>query len=252
MKRLKNKVAIITGGASGMGALEAKIFTQEGAKVLITDVNKEKLKSVTEEIRNAGGAIDYIVQDVTSEPDWLKVAEKVISLYAKVDILVNNAGLLGDVSSPIEKRTLEEFNKIMAVNVTGQFLGIKSLVPYLKKNGGGSIINISSIAGISGATGVTAYTASKGASRILTKGGAVEFAKDNIRVNSVHPGYVETPMVENMKGADDFGKMAVSNTPIGRAAQPMDIVMGVVYLASDEASYMTGSELVIDGGFTAM
>lgn len=252
MKRLENKVAIITGAAGGMGAAEAKLFANEGAKVLITDVQEEKLKAVVTEIKADGGNADYIVHDVSSEDSWKKVAQKAETAYGKIDVLVNNAGILGNIMNTIEERTVEEFNKVISVNLLGQFIGVRTIVPYMRKNGGGSIVNISSVAGISGSGNATAYTASKGGSRIFTKGAAVEFAKDKIRVNSVHPAYVATPMTKNMIGAKDFENMALGGTPLGRGAELNEIAYGVLFLASDESSYITGSELIIDGGLTAL
>lgn len=250
--RLKNKVAIITGAAGGMGEAEAKLFAKSGASVFITDVQEEKLQKVANDIKNDGGNVAYSVHDVSSENDWKNVVEKAETIFGKVDVLVNNAGILGNVMVPLEERTAGEFKKVLEINLLGQFLGVKTVVPYMKKVGGGSIINISSVGGITGSSNGTAYTASKGGSRIYTKGAAVELAKDNIRVNSVHPGYVASPMTKNMKGADDFEKGALSITPMGRGATYNEIAYGVLFLASDESSFMTGSELIIDGGLTAL
>ncbi|SNT17614.1 cyclopentanol dehydrogenase [Ekhidna lutea] len=252
MKRLDNKVAIITGAAGGMGEAEARLFAKEGAKILITDVQEDKISKVAADIEREGGIVKYIVHDVSSEEGWKHIAKRAIEEFGKIDILVNNAGILGNVMVPLEERTSEEFKKVLDVNLLGQFLGVKTVVPWMRKIGGGSIINISSVGGITGSSNGTAYTASKGGSRIYTKGAAVELAKDNIRVNSVHPGYVATPMTKNMEGADDFEKGALSITPMGRGAEYNEIAYGVLYLASDESSFMTGSELVIDGGLTAL
>lgn len=203
-------------------------------------------------LKSVGGVADYMVHDVASDESWKRVAEKAQTALSKIDVLVNNAGILGNIMAPIEERTVEEFNKVIAVNLLGQFLGVKTVVPYMRKAGGGSIVNISSIGGITGSSGTTAYTASKGGSRIFTKGAAGEFAKDNIRVNSVHPGYVETPMTTGMKAAKKFRDMAVGLTPLGRGAKLEEMAYGVLFLASDESSFMTGSGLVIDGGNTAI
>lgn len=235
-----------------MGAVEAKMFAKEGAKVLLTDMQEEKLKGVVDEIKADGGTADYIVHDVSSEESWKAAAEKAVKLFGKIDVLVNNAGILGNVMGQLEERTVEEFNKVLSVNLTGQFIGVKTVVPYMRKVGGGSIINISSVGGITGSSNGTAYTASKGGSRIYTKGAAVELAKDNIRVNSVHPGYVASPMTTEMEGSDDFEKGALSITPMGRGARLEEIAYGVLFLATDESSFMTGSELIIDGGLTAL
>lgn len=252
MARLENKVAIITGAAGGMGEAEAKLFAAEGAKVLLTDIDENALKAVVEQITFQGQTAAYIVHDVASESGWAQVTARTIELFGKIDVLVNNAGVTGNLLAPFEERTLEEFNKVLSVNLVSQFLGTKGVLPYLKSNGGGSIINISSIGGIIGSAGATAYTASKGGSRAFTKGAAVELAKDNIRVNSVHPGYVETPMTTRMKGAGDFAKMAIGATPLGRGGYLNEIAYAVLYLASDESTFTTGAEFVIDGGATAL
>lgn len=252
MKRLVGKVAIITGAAGGMGAAEAVLFAEEGAKVVITDIQDGKLKGVVEDILNRGGVATHMVQDVSSEQSWQHVVNKTVEIYGKVDVLVNNAGITGNLLAPLEDRTVEEFHQVINVNLLSQFIGIKTVVPFMRKNGGGSIVNISSIGGIAGSAGGTAYTASKGGSRLITKGFAGELASDHIRVNSVHPGYVATPMTLNMKGADDFEKMAVGATPLGRGATLNEIAYGVLYLASDESTFTTGAEFIIDGGNTAI
>lgn len=252
MARLENKVAIITGAAGGMGEAEAKLFAAEGAKVLLTDVQEEKLKSVVDQIRLAGNTADYIVHDVSSETSWQAAVEKATKLFGKIDILVNNAGITGNLLAPMQERTIDEFNHVVSVNLLSQFLGIKTVVPYMQQAGSGSIINISSIGGIIGSAGATAYTASKGGSRALTKGAAAELAKDHIRVNSVHPGYVATPMTQNMKGATDFADMAISATPLGRGGELSEVAFGVLYLASNESTFTTGAEFIIDGGATAL
>jgi cyclopentanol dehydrogenase len=252
MARLENKVAIITGAAGGMGEAEARLFAAEGAKVLLTDIDEHALKTVVEQITSQRQAAAYMVQDVALESGWKQVVARAIDLFGKIDVLVNNAGITGDLFASFEERTPEEFNKVLSVNLVSQFLGTKAVLPYLRNNGGGSIVNISSIGGIIGSAGATAYTASKGGSRSFTKGAAAELAKDNIRVNSVHPGYVETPMTAKMKGAGDFAKMAIGATPLGRGGLLNEIAYAVVYLASDESTFTTGAEFVIDGGATAL
>ncbi|PSL18584.1 SDR family NAD(P)-dependent oxidoreductase [Dyadobacter jiangsuensis] len=252
MARLENKVAIITGAAGGMGEAEARLFAAEGAKVLLTDIDEKALKAVVEQITSQGQTAASMIQDVSSESGWAEVTARASELFGKIDVLVNNAGVTGNLLAPFEERTLEEFNKVLSVNLVSQFLGTKAVLPYLKNNGGGSIINISSIGGIIGSAGATAYTASKGGSRAFTKGAAVELAKYNIRVNSVHPGYVETPMTTQMKGAGDFAKMAIGATPLGRGGYLNEIAYAVLYLASDESTFTTGAEFVIDGGATAL
>ncbi|MCE7054203.1 glucose 1-dehydrogenase [Algoriphagus sp. AGSA1] len=252
MKRLENKVAIITGGAGGLGAAEAVLFAGEGAKVLITDIKEDGLRDVSNQITASGGTVHYMKHDVTSEQDWNEVVKKAIELYGSIHILVNNAGITGNILNSLEETSLDEFKKVVDINLISQFIGIKAVVPHMKKNKGGSIINISSIAGLVGSAKATAYTASKGAVRSFTKGAAAEFAGDNIRVNSVHPGYVDTPMTKGLQNSEEFKKMAIGITPLGREAVPEEVAYGVLYLASDESSYTTGSEMVIDGGNTAV
>jgi NAD(P)-dependent dehydrogenase (short-subunit alcohol dehydrogenase family) len=249
MDRLKDKVAIITGGGSGIGASASLLFARQGAKVMITGNKEEEIKRVAGEIEQTGGVVSYAVHDISKEGEWKTVIEKTLSLFGKIDILVNNAGISGNLFLALEDRTEEEFNQVLAVNLTGTFLGTKAVVPHLKK--GGSIVNVSSIAGITGNAGGFAYTASKGGSRLLSKGSAIELAEKGIRVNSLHPGYVDTPLVRNLKGAQEFKEMAIANTPMKRGAAPEEIAQGILFLASDEASFVTGAELIIDGGFTA-
>src|SRR5690606_11059681 len=189
--------------------------------------------------------------DVTSEEDWEAVIAKTLELYGGINVLVNNAGITGNILNSLLDTSVAEFKRVMEVNMLSQFIGIKAVIPHMRESKGGSIINISSIAGIMGSAKATAYTASKGAVRSFTKGVAFEFAHDNIRVNSVHPGYVATPMTKNLQNAEAFKKMAIGITPLGRGAVPHEIAFGVLYLASDESAYTTGSEMVIDGGNTA-
>ncbi|TBO44452.1 SDR family NAD(P)-dependent oxidoreductase [Pedobacter kyonggii] len=252
MKRLENKVAIVTGAAGGIGAAVARIFAKEGAKVLITDVQQEKLSAVANEILAEDGVVAYMTQDVSTEDGWKSVTEKAVTLYGDINILINNAGISGNIISTFEERTIEEFNKIIAVNLLSQFLGTKSVIPFMKKNNSGSIVNVSSIGGIIGSANATAYTASKGGSRSYTKGAAAELAPFNIRVNSVHPGYIATPMTKDLPEAKEFERIAVGATPLGRGGTSEEIAYGILYLASDESSFTTGIELIIDGGTTAL
>ncbi len=248
-KRLQGKVALITGGGSGIGAATAVLFANEGASLMITGDTEGKIKQVCATINEMSGTAEYSILDISKEEDWKRVVDKTLSLYGAIDILVNNAGISGNLFLSLENRTVEEFNHVLSVNLTGHFLGIKAVVPHMKH--GCSIVNISSIAGITGNAGGNAYTASKGGSRMLSKGAAIELAKKGIRVNSVHPGYVDTPMVRNMEQAEAFKEMAIASTPLGRGAQPEEIAKGILFLASDDASFITGAELIIDGGFTA-
>jgi cyclopentanol dehydrogenase len=250
MGRLDGKVAIISGGARGQGAAEAKIFAREGASVVIGDILDEEGKKTEAEIAEAGGEITYVHLDVTVEEDWQKAVAEAESKYGKLNVLVNNAGILFRAAIP--NITVEQWDRIMDVNVKGVFLGTKYSIPAMRRAGGGSIINISSTAGLVGSPGETAaYAATKGAVRIFTKATAVQHAKDQIRANSVHPGPVKTEMIADTLNDPENYQQRLRRLPIGRPAEPEEIGMGVLFLASDESSYMTGSELVIDGGTTA-
>ena len=248
MGRLDGKVAIISGGARGQGEVEAKLFSREGAKVVFGDILDEEGKQVEAAIRQAGGEATYVHLDVTQEADWQQAVATAVSTYGKLDILVNNAGILRRDS--IEETTRELWDTVLAVNATGVFLGTKHAIPEMRKAGGGSIVNISSISGMV-ALGGPAYNASKGAVRVFTKVTAVQHADDNIRCNSIHPGPVRTPMTESTYSDPDMLAQRLRSMPLGRLGTSEDIAYGVLYLASDEAAYMTGSELVIDGGYTA-
>ena len=248
--RLENKVALISGGARGMGAVEAKLFAQEGAKVVIADVLEDEGKQTEAEINEAGGQCLFVKLDVTSEKDWRQAVAATVTRFGKLDILVNNAGIfpLGNV----EDTTSEVWDQVLAINAKGVFLGTKYAIPEMRRAGGGSIINISSVAGLIGSARAAAYGASKGAVRIFTKSTAVQYAKEGIRANSVHPGIIDTPMTVPTILTDDSSRQAQKDrTPLGRLGQPEDVAHGVLFLASDESSFMTGSELVIDGGLTA-
>ncbi|RUS43957.1 SDR family NAD(P)-dependent oxidoreductase [Cohnella sp. AR92] len=246
--RLQGKVAIITGAANGMGAAEAKIFAQEGAKVVATDLNEAKLNELVEEIKASGGEAIAVKQNVTSEEEWKALVRKTVELYGKVDVLVNNAGIAS--VKTMDNMEMSEWNAVMDVNLNGCVLGMKYCIPEMKKAGGGSVINISSIGGIVGMAGSSPYTAAKGALRALSKSAAVEYGKDKIRVNSVHPGIIVTPMTApSMETAMPYYQ---AHTQLPYMGDPEDVAYGVVFLASDESKFMTGAELVIDGGWTAL
>ena len=248
MGRLDGKVAIISGGARGQGEVEAKLFVQEGAKVVFGDILDEEGKQVEAAIRQAGGEATYVHLDVIQEADWQQAMAAAVSTYGKLDILVNNAGILR--RDGIEETTKELWDTVLAVNATGVFLGTKYAIPEMRKAGGGSIVNISSISGMV-ALGGPAYNASKGAVRVFTKVTAVHHADDNIRCNSIHPGPVRTPMTESTYSDPEMLERRLRDMPLGRLGTSEDIAYGVLYLASDEAAYVTGAELVIDGGYTA-
>ena len=253
--RLQNKVALISGGARGMGAAETRMFAREGAKVVIGDVLDAEGRQVEAEVNEAGGECVFLHLDVTQESEWQRAVETAVTRFGKLDVLVNNAGI-GSIRGPdgqrvsIEYLTEEQWDRVMDVNAKGVFLGTKYAIPEMRKTGGGSIINISSVAGLVGSTS-TAYGASKGAVRIFTKATAIQYAKEGIRANSVHPGAIDTPMVQDRLSNPELQRQAEARNPMGRTAHPDEVAYGVLFLASDESSFMTGSELVIDGGSTA-
>ena len=245
--RLAGKVALISGAARGMGESEARLFAGEGAQVVLGDVLEDQGRAAVEHIAQQGGSATFVPLDVTHEQDWQRAVETAEQTYARLDILVNNAGIVR--MAPLDETSLEAWNEVIGVNQTGVFLGMKHAVPALRRAGGGSIVNISSIAGLIGLPNIPAYQASKGAVRLLTKNAAVQYATDKIRVNSVHPGRIETPMTAPL--APERREMLLRLTPLGRDGTAEEVAYGVLYLASDESSYVTGAELVIDGGYTA-
>ena len=245
--RLEGKVAIISGGSRGMGAAEARMFAREGAKVVIGDLLEEEGLNVVSEIGESGGEALFVTLDVTDESSWQSAVSAAVERFGKLDILVNNAAILR--TQGLLETTEEIWDEVMDINVKGTFLGAKTVIPEMRKAGGGSIINISSGAGITGSRRNTAYHASKGAVRIFTKSAAIQYAGENIRVNSVHPGPVDTDMLASSLAADDARRP--EDVPLGRYGRPEEVAYGVLYLASDESSFVTGSEVVIDGGRTA-
>ena len=252
MGKLDGKVALISGGARGQGAAEAKTFATEGAKVVFGDVRDEEGKQVEADIRATGGEAVYVHLDVTSEADWQRAVQEAVNRYGKLNILVNNAGIIIP-RVPIEERTADEWDQVMAVNAKGVFLGTKYAIPAMRQAGGGAIVNISSIAGIGQALHQEpAYAASKAAVRMFTKVTATQHAKDRIRCNSVHPGPIDTTMLHSAMPEPQVLDQRLGRVALGRMGTIAEIVSGVLYLASDEASYVTGSELVIDGGALAM
>ncbi len=257
--RLKDKFALITGGASGIGAETARQFAAEGAAVAIADLNGELGRAVADQINQSGGTARFRELDTTSEAQWIEVIGAVEQAFGGLHILVNSAGISGREPDPdqgfahrrIEDQSLAGWERVMAVNATGIFLGTKHAVDPMRRAGGGSIINISSICGIVGSFANGAYHASKGAVRTFSKSAAIQYAADGIRVNSIHPGFVDSPMTEEAHGRAEVAQVRLAATPLGRFGQPIDIAMGCLYLAADESSWVTGSELVIDGGMIA-
>ena len=255
MPRLEGKVALISGGARGQGAVEARMFAQEGARVVIGDILDELGAQVQAEINETGGDCLYVHLDVTRESDWKNAVEAAVSRFGKLDVLVNNAGIGSPRNADGERMTIEslsegQWDQVMNVNAKGVFLGTKAAIPEMRKAGGGSIVNISSIAGLVGGT-TSAYGASKGAVRLFTKSTAIQYAGEGIRANSVHPGVIITDMTAGMLANEAGRELNLARHPIGRLGVSEDVAYGVLFLASDESSFMTGSELVIDGGLTA-
>jgi NAD(P)-dependent dehydrogenase (short-subunit alcohol dehydrogenase family) len=250
MARLAGKVALISGGARGQGAAETRLFVREGAAVVFGDVLDDEGKKVEAEIRATGGQATYVHLDVTHEADWRAAVATAVQTYGRLNVLVNNAGIL--FRAKIEDTSEADWDRIMAVNVKGVFLGTKAAIPAMRQAGGGSIINISSTAGLVGSPGGTAaYTATKGAVRLFTKSTAIQHAREGIRCNSVHPGPIATDMIKDVLEDQKAWEGRLRRLPMGRAGTADEVAYGVLYLASDESSYVTGSELVIDGGTTA-
>src|SRR2546430_2907220 len=250
MGRLDGKVALISGGARGQGASEAKLLSREGGKVVLGDVLDEAGRQVEAAIWAAGGEATYVHLNVTSEADWRAAVDTAERRYGQLHVLVNNAGIL--IRKSIEETTEDDWDRIMAVNVKGVFLGTKYAIPAMRQAGGGSIINISSTAGLVGSPyGSSAYTATKGAVRLFTKSTAVQHAKDKIRCNSVHPGPIDTEMMRDVLGDAALREERLRRIPLGRAGTTPAIAYGGLYLASDGSSFVTGTELAFDGGATA-
>lgn len=257
--RVEGKVALVTGAASGIGRAAALLLAREGALVVGTDIQADKGPALVAEIERAGGKAVFLAHDVSDEKHWQAVIADVASAHGRLDILVNNAGI--GYSGPVVEMSLERWRQQMAINVDGTFLGVKHGLPLMRRGGGGSIVNISSIAGIKASANASGYAASKAAVRLFTKAVALECAaaKDGVRVNSVHPGVVETAIWDRMLGTTEDGSddrprggtlnAAIGNSiPLGHLGTPEDMAQGILWLASDESRYVTGTELVIDGG----
>ena len=254
--RLEGKVALISGAAAGVsgelmgfGGASAWLFVKEGAKVVLSDINEELGERSAAQLRESGADAAFVRLDVTREQDWINAVKQTVSTFGKLDVLVNNAGT--GARFTVEDTSEEVWDGQMNVHAKGVFLGTKHAIPEMRQLGGGSIINISSIYGLVGSRTSAAYHAAKGAIRLFTKSAAIQYAKDNIRVNSVHPGFAATPLTRASYADTEAFNELLTRIPMGRVATADDIAHGIVYLASDESSYVTGSELVIDGGVTA-
>lgn len=255
MQRVKDKVVIVTGGALGIGKSACLLLAREGAKVAITDINQDEGEKLVETIKQEGGIAEFWLMDTSIETEVKRVFQEIEKKFNHIDVLVNNAGIAG-VNKPTDQVTEEEWDKVISINVKGVFFCTKHVIAYLRKVNGGSIINLSSIYGLIGAPDLPPYHASKGAVTLMTKTDAMLYAQDKIRVNSIHPGYIWTPLVDALAqkfegGKEGFLKTVGALHPLGHIGEPDDIGYGIVYLASDESKFMTGSELIIDGGYTA-
>jgi len=245
--RLEGKVALISGAARGQGAVHAELFAKEGASVVLGDILAKEVRFVADEIRAGGGAAEAIELDVTSPRDWIAAVELAETTFGRLDVLVNNAGIIDEGGAVDED--LEAWHRVIAVNQTGMFLGMKHAVPAMRRAGGGSIVNVSSTLGVVGADDYIAYQASKGAVRQMTRSAALSYVRDGIRVNTICPGFIETPMTDELE--DEIRDHDIGMTPMARAGKPIEVSYAVLYLASDESSFVTGSDLVVDGGYLA-
>lgn len=251
--RVEGKVALVTGAGSGLGAESARRLAREGAAVVLTDISADAGQAVADGIADAGGKALFLTQNVADQARWAEVVAETLKAFGRLDVLVNNAGVAG--GGPLLETTFEAWRQLMDINLDGVFLGMKAAAPVMVEAGRGSIINLSSILGKVGSPGAPAYCASKGGVALLSKATALELAPFGVRVNSVHPGFIETPMVagalREAENANEMRDIIISRHALGRLGVPREIADGIVFLASDESSFMTGSELVIDGGYTA-
>ena len=249
MGRVENKVAMITGAAKGIGRACAELLAREGAKVVLTDIDAESGESVVKGIGQAGGEALFLHHDVTDEARWDEIMAEITAQFGGLDVLVNNAGIL--LMKPIGETSVDEWEQVFSVNVKSAFLGTRAALAPMRARGGGSIINLSSIYGLVGAPHAAAYQASKGAVRLFSKGAAAEYAEFGIRVNSLHPGVIDTPMAHHLLVDEEVRNAVLGPTLLGRAGLPEEIAPAVLFLASDEASFMCGSEMVVDGGYSS-
>ena len=248
--RLQDKVAIVTGAAAGMGAATARLFAREGAIVVLTDIDDKDGPTVAADIVRANGNAHFEKHDVSSEADWQRIVEATLAAYSRIDILINNAGVTGSIP---DKLDLAMWDRQMSINARGNFLGLRAVIPVMQKQKRGAIVNISSISGVLGQDYVhMGYNAAKGAIRTMTKAAAVQYAKDGIRINSVHPGFMPPMRTSKLTADPELRKRLLTGIPMGRTGEIEEVAYANLFLASDEASYITGVELMVDGGFTAV
>lgn len=248
---METQVAWVTGAGSGIGAATVEEFCREGARVLATDLRPDRLRELEHRLKQPPESLRTRVLDVTSESDWHEAVQEVLRVWGAIDCLVNNAGVLPP-RGKLEDQTLQDWNRTLDTNLTGAFLGMRAVMPHMTHARRGSIVNVVSIAGLSGMAGGNAYSASKGGLRVLSQGVAVGCARYGVRVNAVHPGYTRTPMLESAVSREELEQEIPSVIPLGRLARPEEIAKAIRFLASDEASYITGIDLVVDGGFLAV
>jgi NAD(P)-dependent dehydrogenase (short-subunit alcohol dehydrogenase family) len=247
--RLKDKVAIITGAAAGMGAATARLFAREGAKLILTDIDDKDGPAVAADIVRTNGNARFEKHDVSSEADWQQVVDTALAACGRIDILINNAGVSGSIP---DKLDLAMWDRQMSINARGSFLGLRAVIPIMQKQKAGAIVNISSISGILGQDYVhMGYNAAKGAVRTMTKAAAVQYAPDGIRINSVHPGFMPPMRTSKLTADPELRRRLLGSIPMGRTGEVDEVAYANLFLASDEASYITGVELIVDGGFTA-
>lgn len=249
MKRVQDKVILVTGGAMGMGQSHSELLASQGAWVFVADMNVELGQATVHGIRKNGGKSDFVKLDVTKEADWTAAVAQIIAQAGRIDVLINNAGIL--ILKPVQDTSNEDWDRTFEVNARSVFLGTRAVIPFMQQAGKGNIVNISSMYGLVGAPGASAYEASKGAVRLFTKSCAVDLAPFNIRVNSVHPGVIETQMTKALLDDPATRTALLGATLLKRPAQPIEVSQVVLFLASDESSYVHGAELVVDGGYTA-
>jgi NAD(P)-dependent dehydrogenase (short-subunit alcohol dehydrogenase family) len=247
MRRLEDKVALITGAASGIGSAHARVFSSEGAKVIIADIQEEKAYEILNMINKAGGEAIFYHLDVTDKNAWKSCVTKAVETFGQLDVLINNAGIFHP--GGLEEETEEGWQKIMDINLKGVFLGMKACIHELKKTGNASIVNISSLYGIKGAPGSIAYNVSKAGVHLATKAAALEYARLGVRINSIHPGQIITPIIANLTPEQDSA--IKESIPMGRSGQPEEVAYTSLFLCSDEASYITGAQILVDGGWGA-